>query len=77
MSTEYKILGRDWYSTRGALVGIIAVETFENQWRAYMSVVKGQSQREDEQTIATYGSPLPEEVARAYFSLLKEMNYKN
>jgi len=84
---EYKILDSHWW-TNGTLahmvldfnttacVGIIAVETYTDQWKAYIGVGYGRDKHIDEQNVARYGSSLSPEEAQGFFPNLDIEKYK-
>lgn len=87
MSEEYKILDSHWFSNptlahpihdkhEYVQIGVVAVETFTGEWRAYIGVSYVKSKRSDEQTIAAWGSALSAQEAHGFFPELDISQYR-
>lgn len=65
----YKILASDWYTpmTRMAVIGVVAIETAEGKWKAYIGYGNGADEKGDEQIIAAQGSKISKEAACGHF----------
>lgn len=72
----YKILDSSWRNTMFACIGIVAIETFTDEWKAYINVCHGDNQQADEQLVAATGAPLLPEEAHGFFPSLDITKYK-
>lgn len=74
---EYKILGSVWFNPGTEVIGIVAVETFTDQWKAYIGTAFGFDQKSDEQIIAAQGAGLHWDMAQGIFPHLDIRKYKD
>jgi hypothetical protein len=72
----YIILDRRWFTPVGSFIGIVAVQTFEQQWKAYIGVAAGEDTKIDEQRIASLGAGLSAQEAHGIFPQLDIEQYK-
>lgn len=61
------IIGREWHTHNNQCIGVIAIQSYKNQWKAYIGVGIGIDEEVDAYQIAILGSKLPKIVACAYF----------
>ncbi len=73
---SYKILASRWFSTDRGGIGVVAIETFIDEWAAYIGIGDGFSQRTDEQYVARLGTKLLAEEAHGFFGHLDILKYK-
>ena len=82
---SYKILDAYWFTNtslelmtglESACIGIVAVETYTDEWKAYIGVSNGVSSEGDKQLIAMLGSGLFAEQAAPFFPRLDITKYK-
>lgn len=73
---SYTILASNWRNTMFACIGIVAVETYADEWKAYINVCRGDNQQADEQFVAGMGAPLLPEEAHGFFPSLDITHYK-
>lgn len=74
---DYKILDSVWFNPGNRVIGIVAVETFTDQWKAYIDTASGYNQKLDEQMIAARGAGLRWDMAHAIFPRLDIRKYKD
>ena len=72
----YKILGARWWTPKYTTIGIVAIETFNGTWKAYLGVASGFNERLDEQDIAAWGAGLQPQEAHGFFPDLDIGKYK-
>lgn len=72
----YEVLASKWFTSVDGCIGVVAVETFTNEWKAYIGIADGYNQQGDEQHIAMYGSGLLPEEAHGFFPHLNIEKYK-
>ncbi len=73
---EYKVLGARWFTPRMDTIGIVAVETFNDTWKAFLGTAAGHDQTFDEQFVASWGASLSPEEAHGFFPHLDIKAYK-
>ena len=73
---EYKILGARWFTPRMDTIGIVAVETFNDTWKAFLGTAAGHDQKFDERFVASWGAGLSPEEAHGFFPHLDIKAYK-
>lgn len=73
---EHKILGSIWFPARAGVIGVVAVVTGPDQWRASIGIAYGVNRTIDEQRIAGNGSPLTVDQAGGFFLDLDIEKYK-
>jgi len=84
---EYKILGSRWFTNPSiallfhrpdldGVIGVVAVETHIDEWKAYIGVSYGHNRQTDEQNIARSGSGLSPKEAHGFFPCLDITKYK-
>lgn len=75
---KYNIIRSTWYSPgSGRVIGVVAIKSHGDSWRAFIDVVRGLDEHLDEQDVAKYGSPLSKKVAQGYFPELNIEEYRN
>jgi len=72
---DYKILGSKWHTSGTGMIGIVAIKSHEDIWKAYIGIAIGLNEKEDEQHIAKLGNKLNSRVASAYFPNFDINNY--
>ena len=70
-------LGVRWWNTGSACIGAVAVETFREEWKAYIGVASGASVSHDTLMIARTGASLTPEEARGIFPSIDASKYKD
>lgn len=81
--TNENILASTYHTNARGTICVVAckVNTHEPDflivWRAYISRVNGINEQDDASYTKDWGSPLDEQVARAYFPLLAKFKYKD
>lgn len=73
---NYKILASRWFSTDRGGIGIVAIETFTDEWAAYIGIGDGLNQQTDELYVAKLGNKLLPEEAHGFFGHLDITKYK-
>ncbi len=70
---ESKIINTIWFSTayHTTSIGIIAVQTGEKTWKAYIGTGTCANQVYDQERIKAYGSPVPQPMAEGTFPHIK------
>jgi len=72
-----KVLGVVWKPNLDTVIGIVAVETFENKWQAYMGVCKPNKTKEYViGKVIAWGAILTAEEAHGFFPQLDIARYK-
>lgn len=68
----YKILDYKWMTTgQGDLIGVVAIDSRDGDWKAYIGVAPGAHEEHDMQMVAKHGARIYEiDVACAYFPQL-------
>jgi hypothetical protein len=61
------ILDSRWFNTTKGTIGIVAVQTYANEWKAYIGIGDGVNQSSDEYTIAYHGASVDPHEAAAFF----------
>lgn len=74
---EYIILGVRWFTTQNTHFGIVAVQTFDNEWKAYIGPAKGYDADADAQSVAKWGTALSPQEAVGFFPSLNVALYKS
>lgn len=69
---EYKVLGSVWFGT----IGIVAVRSFNDDWKCYIGIGTGYSKALDQQEIAQLGKPVGKDIATAVFKELDPKCFK-
>jgi hypothetical protein len=70
------ILGVVWKPTLDALIGIVALETTNNTWQAFIGVAKkGRTPDHSVEEIIAWGAPLSAQEAYAFFPDLPLASY--
>lgn len=72
MVSTRTILGTRWWGT----IGIVAAETRDGEWRAYIGNAPLVSEESDAQFIADWGASLEVHEANAFFPSLDSAKYK-
>lgn len=57
-------------------IGVVAIETYTDEWKAYIGASHGYNKKMDEQNVAAYGSSLLPEEAHGFFPKLDISKYK-
>ena len=71
-----EIIESTWHTVMcGKIIGVVAIRSYENTWKAYIGIASGFDEKMDEQAIARDGAKLSEKVAYAYFPSLDVENY--
>lgn len=66
-----------WRNNMLACIGIVAIETFEDEWKAYISIVPPEgSEKSHEQFVAAFGAPLLPGEAHGFFPQFDIEKYK-
>ncbi len=73
---ELKILASRWLTPRSDTIGIVAVETFRDEWKAYIGTAAGHDVKFDERFVAKWGAALSAEEAHGFFPHLDSTKYK-
>jgi hypothetical protein len=82
--TRYTVLDARWFSNASSAslmyidsgcIGVVAIESFPGQWKAYIGLGYGISRESDEQRIAGVGSKLLPEMAHGFFPGLDIKKY--
>ena len=73
---SYTILAPRWYNNMDGCVGVVAIQTFEDEWKAYIGLASGFHQEMDEQHVAACGNGLAPEEAHGFFPYLDIEKYK-
>lgn len=73
---RYTILGARWFVNHDATVGVVAIQTFDSTWKAFLGMASGTNIEADEQYIAAWGNALLPKEAHGFFPHLAEENYK-
>lgn len=73
----YKILSSLWWTNVDGCIGVVAVETFVDEWKAYIGIGFGYSQEGDEQRVAMLGCGLRPEQAHGFFPRFDIEKYKD
>lgn len=75
---DYKILGARWLTCMTGVIGVVAFESYKDEWMAVMGATDGTHSTEyDIQRIAGYGAKLFPREAHAFFPELDITKYKN
>lgn len=69
---NYKVIDSIWYTpmTKMAVIGVVAIETAEGKWKAYIGCGNGDNESNDAQRIAAQGSKVTKAMACAFFPQL-------
>jgi len=70
-----KILASTWRSHGFHTIGMVAVETPVG-WRAYIGVVPGANEKDDEQSVAMLGAKLTKSEAMGFFPELDPAKFE-
>ena len=73
---HYKILDTRWFTPRMDTIGVVAIETFGDTWKAFLGTVPGHDRQFDEQFVAAWGAGLSPEEAHGFFPHLDVAKYK-
>lgn len=74
---QYTILDSHWWNTTDTLIGAVAVQTGENEWKGYIGTASGLDIKRDEQAVARDGAGLQPEEAHVFFPRLQIGRYKD
>lgn len=72
----YTILDVQWRTGGTGTVGIVAIATYADTWKAVIGVAPGQSEHEDSHFIAGFGAALSRDEAHAFFPHYDSTKYK-
>ena len=76
MREQYTILATRWWTPHTKTIGIVAIECFPDEWKAYIEVAPGVNEQDDAQHVAAWGAGLTPEEARGFFPHLPIEKYK-
>ena len=73
---EPKILASRWFRPRSDTIGLVAIETSQNEWEAHIGTAAGHDVVFDEKFVAKWGAALSAEEAHGFFPHLDNSKYK-